>query len=146
MVGFRAVTKAYHFEVLSPPFFMVLHGQAEVKFVVGVVVYAALLTITANRTSELSNVAFEQGFERDIALKNAQESHQRELALREQLAVQAQHDELTGMFNRRRMSQEPERQIMTRHRCNTIFSVMLIDLDHFKEINDTLDIRSGIRC
>lgn len=42
------------------------------------------------------------------------------------------------MFNRRHMSQELERQIMTLHRCNTIFSVMLIDLDHFKEVNDTL--------
>lgn len=48
-----------------------LSGQTEVKFVVGLVVYAALLTITANRTSKLSNVAFEQGFERDIALKDA---------------------------------------------------------------------------
>jgi diguanylate cyclase (GGDEF)-like protein len=115
-----------------------LQGNSEVTFIISVIIYGALLLISSSRTAKLANAAFEQGFERDIALKEAQESHLREFALREQLAVLAQYDELTGMFNRRHMVQEMDRQVKNLIRCNTTFSVLLVDLDHFKRINDTL--------
>lgn len=47
------------------------------------------------------------------------------------------HDPLTGLFNRQYMQVLLERECVRHQRCGRSFSVALIDLDHFKAINDT---------
>lgn len=52
-------------------------------------------------------------------------------------------DELTGLMNRRALLEAVERRL--KHQCRTGLSgcLVFIDLDHFKEVNDTLGHRAG---
>ncbi|MGX2040379.1 EAL domain-containing protein [Methylocaldum sp. MU1018] len=49
----------------------------------------------------------------------------------------ANHDPLTGLYNRHRFQQELERQFSEADKNNTGAAILLFDLDHFKDINDT---------
>lgn len=46
-------------------------------------------------------------------------------------------DDLTGLFNRRYLSNVLEREFQRCRRHDTDLSCLMLDLDHFKEINDT---------
>ena len=59
------------------------------------------------------------------------------LNLREQLEVQAENDPLTGLFNRRYMDAALQREIQRASRTGSPVSVLVIDVDHFKQFNDT---------
>jgi diguanylate cyclase (GGDEF)-like protein len=50
----------------------------------------------------------------------------------------AQIDDLTGLFNRSRFRQELERTVCRSDEDSPPFAVMLIDLDRFKRVNDSL--------
>lgn len=54
----------------------------------------------------------------------------------ELLHYQARHDLLTDVFNRRALMDVLEREIARRRRGAPEFSVLMIDLDHFKRFND----------
>lgn len=47
------------------------------------------------------------------------------------------HDTLTGLFNRHHMVQALERELSRADRSGQGFAVVIVDLDHFKQINDT---------
>ena len=55
-----------------------------------------------------------------------------------QLQYLADHDPLTGLFNRRRFEQELSRQVSYNARYGSTGAVIVVDLDHFKYVNDTL--------
>ena len=55
-----------------------------------------------------------------------------------QLRYLADHDALTGLFNRRRFEQELERHVALADRSGSTGAVLVIDLDNFKYVNDTL--------
>jgi len=61
------------------------------------------------------------------------------LKLREALRVQAIRDPLTGLFNRRYMEESLERELRRAIRNQHPLGVIMLDLDHFKQLND----RSG---
>ncbi len=54
------------------------------------------------------------------------------------LRFMASHDELTGLLNRAALQQELDRAIRRSTRQQKQFAVMFVDLDRFKQINDTL--------
>lgn len=56
----------------------------------------------------------------------------------EQLATQAMYDPLTGLANRALLHKQLEHEIEVSKRTHTTFGVALLDLDRFKEVNDTL--------
>lgn len=58
-------------------------------------------------------------------------------SLHQTLAKQALTDPLTGCFNRRCMDHELSMVVIKGRRYPIAASVLLIDIDHFKEINDT---------
>lgn len=60
-----------------------------------------------------------------------------------QLAQLAHFDTLTGLANRARLRVDVEQTLLQAQRNNSLFAVVFIDLDHFKEINDTLGHEGG---
>jgi diguanylate cyclase (GGDEF)-like protein/PAS domain S-box-containing protein len=60
-----------------------------------------------------------------------------------QLQHLADHDALTGMFNRRRFEEELDRELARSVRYGTGGAVLALDIDHFKYVNDTLGHSAG---
>lgn len=58
-------------------------------------------------------------------------------ALLDQVQRLASHDELTGTLNRRSLMAALEREHSRSERSGTSFSLAMIDLDHFKRVNDS---------
>jgi two-component system, cell cycle response regulator len=56
---------------------------------------------------------------------------------RETLRIQASHDSLTGVWNRRAILERLETELARAEREGTPVAVVLADLDHFKRINDS---------
>lgn len=61
----------------------------------------------------------------------------------EQLQHMADHDPLTGLLNRRSFERELERQAATAARYGTRGALLVLDLDQFKFVNDTLGHNAG---
>jgi diguanylate cyclase (GGDEF)-like protein/PAS domain S-box-containing protein len=62
-----------------------------------------------------------------------------------QLRFMADHDSLTGLLNRRRFEAELERHIAAVKRHGPQGALLLLDLDQFKQVNDTLGHHAGDR-
>ena len=60
-----------------------------------------------------------------------------------QLQHLADHDPVTGLFNRRRFDEELTRELASAQRYRTGGAVLALDLDNFKYINDTLGHSAG---
>ncbi len=63
--------------------------------------------------------------------------------LEAELLYLAEHDPLTGLFNRSRFEEELTRQVAYATRYGDGGAVLVIDLDHFKYVNDTLGHPAG---
>jgi diguanylate cyclase (GGDEF)-like protein/PAS domain S-box-containing protein len=68
-------------------------------------------------------------------------THQRQM--KEQLRHQADHDSLTGLFNRRRFEEEVSGQLRYAQRYSRPGALLLMDLDTFKFVNDSYGHPSG---
>jgi len=83
----------------------------------------------------------------EIALQQANERLQAQLfeirVLQAQLQEQAIRDPLTGLFNRRYLEETLPREIARAGRQNYPVVVVMIDIDHFKRVNDTFGHEGG---
>jgi len=69
---------------------------------------------------------------------------QRELiTAREELRLQATQDALTGMLNRRLVLDILERELTRGQRLELPLAVLMIDIDHFKAVNDAYGHQAG---
>ena len=71
---------------------------------------------------------------RDVTKRERSEARLRELA---------DHDALTGLLNRRRFAEEVSARVAGAARYGDGGAVLLLDLDNFKDINDSLGHRTG---
>jgi diguanylate cyclase (GGDEF)-like protein len=65
------------------------------------------------------------------------------LEARDALSHQATHDFLTGVFNRRAVRDRLKEEITRAGRDGKSLSVGMLDIDHFKKINDTFGHQAG---
>ena len=65
------------------------------------------------------------------------------LRLREALKAQSIRDPLTGLFNRRYMEETFERELYRADRDGNTIGTIMLDLDHFKQFNDTFGHDGG---
>jgi diguanylate cyclase (GGDEF)-like protein len=65
------------------------------------------------------------------------------LKLRESLRLQSIRDPLTGLFNRRYMEETLERELHRAARHQLPLGVVMLDIDHFKQYNDTFGHGAG---
>jgi diguanylate cyclase (GGDEF)-like protein len=64
-------------------------------------------------------------------------------ALQSQLQEQAIRDGLTGLFNRRYFEEALQAEFTKARRANLPLAVILVDIDHFKRVNDTYGHQAG---
>jgi len=83
---------------------------------------------------EIDNKSYFQGIVRDITERKS---------LEKKLAFQAGHDSLTGLPNRKSLHEAFPRHVKAADALNGSIVMMLLDLDRFKEINDTLGHHLG---
>ena len=93
------------------------------------------------------NVKFEPAQHREISdIVEALETTASALSERdEQLQKLANHDSLTGLYNRRRFNEELKREVMNVMRKDLSSALFFIDLDQFKYINDACGHPAGDR-
>jgi len=64
----------------------------------------------------------------------------------DQMKILALKDSLTGILNRRAIIEAAEIELERTHRQNTSLSLLMVDLDHFKSINDRFGHAAGDRA
>ncbi len=65
------------------------------------------------------------------------------IELQQELVKKASHDELTGILNRRMLSEMADRELDRAWRSKSPLSMLMLDLDFFKKINDTYGHLAG---
>ena len=93
-----------------------------------------LLTFSARGSDAEARITAIRGLA--AALADAMSLALSNIALREKLSMQALRDPLTGLYNRRYMEDMLERFAQLSERNARPLSVIMIDLDHFKRLND----------
>jgi len=89
-----------------------------------------------NRLKELKRIIITRLVEQySLALVN--------LRLRETLRLESIRDPLTGLYNRRHMEASLEREALRAKRRGAPVSIIMIDIDHFKRLNDTHGHEAG---
>jgi diguanylate cyclase (GGDEF)-like protein len=97
-------------------------------------------TLNRRKTNEALKLAKQELNGRTIEL----EARNRELVLLgEELRLQSITDPLTGLFNRRYMESAFEKEVRRAVRKESPLSVTMLDIDHFKRVNDTFGHNAG---
>lgn len=97
----------------------------------------------------LIQYVYEAGPNAEIVVRSGSEVAERfaftssNLALRERLREQSVRDPLTGLFNRRYLDEMLEREIERARRFEQSLGVLMIDIDHFKQLNDAKGHEAG---
>jgi diguanylate cyclase (GGDEF)-like protein len=60
-----------------------------------------------------------------------------------ELEVLSVTDKLTGLFNRRKLDEVLDEELIRARRYDVEFAVIIVDLDHFKRVNDTFGHGAG---
>jgi diguanylate cyclase (GGDEF)-like protein/PAS domain S-box-containing protein len=127
---------------LTPGAFQPAHAQLALAF--------ASQAAIAIENARLYTAAQQEVAERGRAETGLREANKRLqvqlaeiVALQVQLQEQAIRDPLTGLFNRRYLAETLERELARAHRAGTVLSVVLLDVDRFKLLNDNYGHKAG---
>jgi diguanylate cyclase (GGDEF)-like protein/PAS domain S-box-containing protein len=94
-----------------------------------------------------AEVALQESESRQRALNKELEKRIKEIAgLEAELREQAIRDPLTGLYNRRYLNETIDREFERARRHGQPISILMIDIDHFKKINDTYGHLAGDAC
>lgn len=96
-------------------------------------------------TSLLAASTFLMIFEkvRQQYAESAREASRKLIEVNEELQLLSSRDFLTGIRNRREISSILSREIHRSSRYNTPLSILMLDLDHFKQLNDSFGHATG---
>ncbi len=94
-------------------------------------------TKTASCTPSEADVSLSGTFAEQVGLSIVN------LKLQEALRIQSTRDALTGLYNRRYLEENFEREIRRAGRTEQPVGVVMFDLDHFKQFNDTFGHDAG---
>ncbi len=118
--------------IISPYFCAPLFAQGEMMGLL----YIEFPKFSASEISEnIINLINHLSGSMALALSN--------ISLREDLLSQSIHDPLTGLFNRKYLDEVFNSNMSLAIRKNLGLAVLMIDIDHFKEINDKFGHQAG---
>jgi len=98
----------------------------------GIVMGGLFAIILQTRSRQMRREAYQSALD----LLSVQKKLELEQELKKQAELQAQTDYLTGLFNRRRFVESAEHELERAIRCQRPLTLLMIDIDHFKSIND----------
>jgi len=109
------------------------------------IIFLALLTLLLHRLRVRSLLRKNQKLQQTVGLTKAELTLAAKIAgdAQEALKEQALKDSLTGLWNRRAIFAMLEREIHRAQRDRFPITLVMIDLDHFKKINDTYGHLTG---
>ena len=105
-----------------------------------------LLNEVMEETRSMQDEAQRSRDELITAREQARLAEERILKLQEELddaSRQMRHDQLTGALNRRGLEEMFEKEAARAQRRGAALSIALLDIDHFKKLNDTLGHHTG---
>ena len=111
----------------------------QVLIVNGLIIGCLFAMIVNARLRKLLHEAQQSTMELLLTQKNLE----LERALKEHAEFQARTDYLTGIFNRRHFIERAEHELARALRCQRPLSLLMIDIDRFKLINDTWGHSAG---
>jgi diguanylate cyclase (GGDEF)-like protein len=103
--------------------------------------YHLSFLVAAHLSSSLENVLARQ--ELASANERLRDHDQRLRQLNQELQLLAHTDDLTGLYNKRRLLEQLNAEIARARRYGEIMSCLMIDIDHFKLINDSYGHQAG---
>jgi diguanylate cyclase (GGDEF)-like protein len=110
--------------------------QSNIEFSVLALAYSGIVVVTGH--------VYHNSFKQVLRIKYEKQDLVDELSMANQrLEEFAYIDPLTGLTNRRWFSEQADKALERCHRHDKRLAILLIDLDNFKEINDTLGHTSG---
>ena len=149
--GLKEIEKADHDVYLIDHYLRGESGLDLLKEAVQAGCQAPLIIVTGSTDREIDQAALKAGAT-DYLVKSKLDGQLLERSIRyalernrllmkiRELAVR---DALTGLYNRRELHRFLEYEIIKSQRYNHAFSLLLMDIDHFKEINDRFGHRVG---
>ncbi len=72
--------------------------------------------------------------------------HQKNKRINKTLKALSQTDGLTGLYNRTHLAEYGPRSIASHRRTGTPLALLMLDIDHFKDYNDTYGHLAGDQC
>lgn len=122
-------------------------GLVTLTSIIGLAVYLSLMGIEffsyIRRLHEVQDAVDQQ----KRTLQDANQSLHEQIGkindLQEKLREQANRDSLTGLFNRRYLEGTLEREMSRCKREGAPLTMLLLDIDHFKLVNDTYGHQAG---
>jgi diguanylate cyclase (GGDEF)-like protein len=111
----------------------IILGGMQLLIVNGLFIGGLFALILHTRARQVQHEA--QQYALDLLLVQKQFEVEQELKI--QAELQAQTDYLTGLFNRRRFVELAKHELTRSSRFQRPFTLLMIDIDHFKTINDT---------
>ena len=139
----------------GPDIFWMEHGDARKGYLAPLAAFpaTAFLVLPIVWKDKLSGLIV-LGYRRRPVLTDDDRTHARDFRDRlgvalstaardEQLYYQARYDALTGLPNRLYFKDELSQQLVKAARAQTCVAVLFVDLDHFKDVNDTAGHSAG---
>lgn len=115
--------------------------------IIGLSLYLMMVGNVAFTRNQRIREARDQLHESQAALKQANRALQQQLqentALQKQLRELADRDPLTGTYNRRYFDVTIARELSYCRRHGTSLALILLDIDHFKSVNDSYGHQAG---
>jgi diguanylate cyclase (GGDEF)-like protein len=107
----------------------VIHTAGDGQLLFMTMLFLLMMTITARRSNRLL-----------LASLRTQVSKER---ADEKIRYQANYDELTGLANRRHLVKQLKRELSRSQRHHWIGALLFLDIDNFKDVNDSLGHAAG---